>query len=172
MKKPMLKSNNYDEINTPIEALYPLLPYINKKWRIWECAFGNGVMYNNLTKLGFKVVSSNGDFFKENLDCDIIISKPPYSIKRKFIKRAFELKKPFAFLVPLTTLEGGVSMNLFKDKNIQLIIPNKRIDFIKKGSSSWFLVIWLTYKLKLPKQINYVDMKIKEKTFRRRKQRY
>ena len=131
MKKPMLKSNKYDEIDTPLEALNPILLHIKKDWKVWECAFGRGIMYNNLKRIGFNVVSSDVSFFEEDIDCDIIITNPPYSIKRKFIQRAFELKKRFAFLVPLTTLEGKEAMKLFNDGKLQLIIPNKRIDFIK-----------------------------------------
>jgi len=152
-----------DEIYTPVEALYPILNYIDKNKIIWECCYGNGDLAKHLKYLGYKVIGKKEDFFSTDYDCDLILTNPPYSNKRKFIERAFELDKPFAFLVPLTTLEGRFAMKLFSDKNIQLIIPNKRIDFIKKGSSSWFLVIWITYGLDLPKQINYYDMKAKLK---------
>lgn len=37
---------------------------------------------------------------------DLIITNPPYSFKDQFLKRAFELDKPFMMLLPITTLEG------------------------------------------------------------------
>ena len=160
MKNIGLKQSGInDEISTPEEAIYPLLKILKRNWIIWECCWGDGDLAKHLRKFGFKVVGDpDEDFFTSKRDCDIIITNPPYSNKRDFIQRAIELRKPFAFLVPITTLEGKKSMELFHDKDIQIIIPNKRINFIKEKSGSWFAVMWLTCGLNLRKSINYFDM--------------
>ena len=160
-KLKLMQNKQFDELYTPVESLDSLLPFIDfigVGSVVWECAFGTGVLAKHLEDKGFKVVGNN-DFFNSDYKCDMIISNPPYSIKRKFIEKAINLNKPFAFLVPITTLEGKKSSELFNNGDIQIIIPNKRIDFLKKGSSSWFAVMWITKGLNLPNQINYFDMK-------------
>ena len=54
-------------------------------------------------------------------------------------------------------------MRLLKDLDFQLIIPERRINYItpkmlagEKVGGSQFHSIWLTYGLNLPKQINYI----------------
>ena len=160
-----------DECYTPENAIYPLLPYIKDFKTIWDCAFGSGLLYNHFGKFGFNVLGMEGcDFLKKDSEkfidfvgFDIIITNPPYSLKDKFLERAFELDKPFAFLLPLTTLEGIKRGKMFKDKNIQIIIPNRRINFTnpcgrKNISSCWFATAWFCYKMNLPEQLNFVEL--------------
>lgn len=153
-----------DEFGTPLIAFDILNPYIPKDWIIWECAYGKGSLTKIMRSEGYKVVSS-GNFFKDNQKCDVIITNPPYSLKEEFLARAYSLSKPFAFLMPLTTLEGIKRGKLFSIYGIQLIIPNKRINFITpsgKGSGSWFATAWFCWRLNLPQQLNFID--IREKT--------
>jgi len=88
------------------------------------------------------------------------VTNPPYSIKTKFLKRAFELGKPFAFLLPLTALEGKERGKLYAEYGIQLIIPNKRINFMTGSGkkSVWFQTAWFTWGLNLPKDLNFVEL--------------
>jgi len=152
-----------DEFQTPPEAINPLLPYLKKDWTIWECAWGEGSLAKHLRGKGFKVTGiPNTDFLLcELTNADILITNPPYSLKDKFLKKAFELGKPFAFLMPLTALEGKKRGELYRKHGIQLIIPNKRINFITpsgKGSGAWFQTAWFCWKLNLPKDLNFVDL--------------
>ena len=137
-----------DEFYTPKYALNPLLPFLKKEWTIWECAWGKGALATHLKKEGFKVIGKKDvDFLKVAVmfNSDVIVTNPPYSKKYEFLQKAYELGKPFAFLMPLTTLEGIKRGVLFKKYGIQLIIPNRRINFITpsgKGSGSWFQTCW------------------------------
>jgi hypothetical protein len=158
MKPPQNKKYS-DDFQTPSYALKPLIPFLNKEWIIWECAEGKGNLTNELKRLGFKVIGtdilSGKDFLKwqpEKFDC--IVTNPPYSLRYEFIKRAYELNKPFAMLMTLTTLEGK-RQELFEKYGIELLLLNKRINFETpsgKGSGAWFPVAWFCWKL-LPKQI-------------------
>jgi len=160
-----------DEFQTPKEAILPLIPYLKKKWVIWECAWGKGSLAKHLKEEGFNVIGdSDVDFLEVGLDdsfqhlakYDCIVTNPPYSLKEEFLKKAFEFGKPFAFLMPLTALEGKKRGALYKKYGIQLIIPNKRINFITpsgKGSGAWFQVAWFCWKLNLPKDIMFVELK-------------
>ena len=155
-----------DEFQTPKEAIYPLLPYLKKNWIIWECAWGGGSLAKHLEEKGFKVVAKGDDFINDIYiggikDVDCIITNPPYSKKEGFLQRCYELEKPFALLMPLTALEGKKRGELYKKYGIQLIIPNKRINFITpsgKGSGAWFQVAWFCYKLNLPKDLMFVEL--------------
>lgn len=154
-----------DEFGTPKEAIYPLITYLKKDWRIWECAWGNGSLAKHLRSEGFEVCGSEAiDFLEipmplEDFDC--IITNPPYSMKEEFLEKCYEYGKPFALLMPLTALEGKRRGEIFRKYGISLIIPNKRINFITpsgKGSGSWFQVAWFCWKLDLPKELNFVEL--------------
>ena len=149
-----------DEIYTPEYALNPLLPFLNKDWVIWECAWGTGALASHLKDKGFKLVGEPNFLLDFNRDADVIITNPPYSKKDEFLKRAYELSKPFAFLMPLTALEGIKRGALYKKYGLQLIIPNRRINFVTPngGSSSWFATAWFTWGLNLPKDIMFVEL--------------
>jgi hypothetical protein len=88
---------------------------------------------------------------------EAIVTNPPYSIKNEFIARAYELGKPFAFLVPYAALETPFRQGLYKKHGVQCLFLDHRINFETpsgQGSGSWFPVMWLTWKL-LPKQLMF-----------------
>ena len=65
--------------------------------------------------------------------------------------------------MPLTALEGKKRGELYRKYGIQLIIPNKRINFETpsgKGSGAWFQVAWFCWKLNLPKDLMFVELKM------------
>jgi len=153
-----------DDFQTPPIALKPLIPYLKKEWVIWECAEGKGNLTKALRELGFKVVGTDiitgHDFLKDDPpEFDCIVTNPPYSLRYQFIKRAYELGKPWAMLMTLTTLEGK-RQELFKKYGIELLLLNKRINFETpsgKGSGAWFPVAWFCWKL-LPKDIVFGEI--------------
>lgn len=151
-KKPILMNQGHtDEIYTPEYALNPLLPFIKEEWLIWENAWGTGVLAQHLINKGFKVSNEEGD---------IIITNPPYSKKEEFLEKAYKSGKPFAYLLPLTALEGIKRGALYKKYGLQLIIPNRRINFImpNKQGGSWFQTAWFTWGLNLPKDLMFVEL--------------
>lgn len=157
-----------DEFGTPKIAINCLLPYLKEFKLVWECAWGKGSLAKHLEEEGFEVIGNKSeDFLKTKVDMenyDIIVTNPPYSIKDKFLEHCFKGGRPFALLMPLTALEGKKRGALYRKYGIQLIIPNKRINFITpsgKGSGAWFQVIWFCYKLNLPKDLNFVDLEKK-----------
>jgi len=156
-----------DEYKTPEIAIEILLPYLKKEWIIWECAWGKGSLAKHLENKGFEVIGDNRDFIKDKpmLTHQVIVTNPPYSLKEKFLQRCYELEKPFALLMPLTALEGKKRGKLYRKYGIQLIIPNKRINFITpsgEDSGAWFQTAWFCYKLNLPKDLMFVELSNKE----------
>jgi hypothetical protein len=166
MKKLKIQMNGRsDEFGTPREAIEPILPYLKKGWKIWECAWGKGSLAKHLREKGFEVCGSEAiDFLKipmplEDFNC--IITNPPYSMKEEFLTKCYEYGKPFALLMPLTALEGKKRGALYKKYGIQLIIPNKRFNFETssgKGSGSWFATAWFCFGLNLPNDLNFIEV--------------
>jgi len=161
------KLHNFNDMYTPPKAMEYIIPFLDKDLTYWEACYGKGHMADELRKRGFNVRGhKNIDCLEEQLegDWDFWITNPPFNGNKKFLKRAIELKKPFALLLRLEHLGGVEAMRLLKDLDFQIIIPEKRVNYItpkmlageKVGGSS-FHSIWLTYKLKLPKQINYIN---------------
>jgi len=162
MTQPPMANGRTDEIFTPAIGLVSLLPNIRHEWIILEPAYGQGHLAKLLTDAGLAVVGYAGfDFLvDEPPKFDCVITNPPYSKKVQFLSRCYELGKPFALLMPLTALEGKARGELYKKYGIELIIPNKRINFIMPngGSSSWFQAVWFTHGLGLPAQLNFFDV--------------
>jgi len=152
---------------TPEIAMDYIIPYLPKSLIYWEACYGEGHMARTLIKNGFNVVGHKEmDCLKEEpKKWDIWITNPPFKTNKVFIKRAIELNKPFAFLIRLEHLGGVEAMKLLKDLNFKIIIPKNRINYItpkmlkgEKVGGSPFHSMWLTYKINLPKQINYIDL--------------
>lgn len=163
MKKAMInyiKSPKNDELYTPREAVYPILKYLDKSKIYWECTdFGNSNIRKVLVENGFNVIATRKeefDFLKDDplFKFDVIITNPPYSIKDKFLKRCYELDKPFALLLPLTALEGKERGKLYRKNGIELIVLDKRINFMKEKKNVWFNTSWFCCGI-CDKQLNF-----------------
>jgi len=146
-----IKKPKFDDLYTPSYAITPLLKYIPKGITIWECTdFGKSEITRLLKEHGCKVISTDKkENFLEYLPSqhfDMIITNPPYSLKDLFLKRCYELNKPFALLLPLTTLEGVERGKMFRKNTIQVLVLDKRIDFTGK-KSCWFNASWFCYNL-------------------------
>lgn len=167
LKKDFIKRGAFDELYTPAEAVEMIIKHIPKNVKtIWECtAIKESKIVFVLRKAGYNVITShieNGkDFFDyEPEQYDMIITNPPYSKKDNFLKRAFNLKKPFMFLLPLTALEGIKRGKMFSKNGIQMIIPNKRFNFKpEKNSGAWFQTSWFCFKCGLSSDLNFVSLK-------------
>lgn len=86
------------------------------------------------TERGHKVLRSHivegQDFFtyKPEEEWDILISNPSFSKKDKVLKRAFDLQKPFALLLPANSIQGKTRFNIFNNQ-IQMLVFDLRIDY-------------------------------------------
>ena len=158
------KHKTTDDYQTPPEALWPLLPYLNPDLTIWECACGKGNLVKELRQEGFAVIGTDKekDFLiwqPERFDC--IVTNPPYSLKTEFLRRAYELGKPFAFLLPITGLEYRSRQSMFQRHGIELLLLNKRLRFERpdgKKSRPWFSSAWFCWRLGLPKQLTFATL--------------
>ena len=153
-----------DDFQTPAHALDPLLPYLDKEWWIWECATGKRNLQYALTRAGYKCfgtdILTGHDFLEKNIECDCIITNPPYSLKNAFLNRCYRLQKPFALLLPLTTFETKKRQALFREYGVEVIFLPKRINFETpsgQGSGSWFATAWFTWGLGIGQQLTFSE---------------
>ena len=151
-----------DQYNTPKEIWEMITHLIPKDKVIWEAFMKDNwssMSAINLRELGHNVVGNPTlDFFGEPPKYDVIVSNPPYSIKKKIFQRLAVLDKPFILVVPISTITKQFVKVLERDK-LQMIIPSKRLQFEKAGvelSRCWFDCCFLCYKMNLERDITFI----------------
>jgi len=125
--KTFTKHDNY---MTPKHAWEAVQQFIPKDKVIWEAFAGNGDSSKYLGELGFNVVCKEEDFFDSDYG-DIIITNPPFSLKKEVLIKLKELGKPFMIICPSAMIMTQYTRKLFSKEKLQIIIPRKRIHFIK-----------------------------------------
>ena len=152
-------SRGSNDLDTPEEAVRYLLPYLPPPLlSIWEPCPGNHAMTRALEKVsGLDVVETTFDFLSSFIlenGYDVIVTNPPFSKKAQFIERCVQIGKPWALLLPVTTL--GVRRCQINLKDTEILFPPKRIDFTGK-KAPWFAVMWVTQGLQIGRQMTFVD---------------
>jgi len=130
-----------DEYYTPKILVDAILPYVPEDKIIW-CPFDNehsefviGLKENG-NKVEYGHISEGKDFFEyEPLEYDMVISNPPFSLKLDILQRLYDLQKPFAMLFNLSILNYQEVGKFFLDKDLQLLIVDKKVSFTGKMPS-------------------------------------
>ncbi len=153
-----------DEYYTPSILVKPILAYLKPKSLIW-CPFDteNSEFVLMLKEAGHEVVYSHliygQDFFEylpENFEkVDYIISNPPFSLKLKVFERLYKLGKPFALVCPLTMLNYQEVGTFFLDKDLQLLIVDKKVSF--DGNTASFNNSYFCHNV-LPKDLMFAHL--------------
>jgi len=172
-KKLMYSSGNNDECYTPAYGVAPILKYIPKDAIVW-CPFDTEEsefvkQISNQNSVIYSHLSLGQDFFNYEPDkWDVIISNPPFTNKRKYFERALSFNKPFALIMTNTWLNDSAPKQLFKVKELQLLMFDKRMKFNNPDgrvnnkitfSSSYYCWDFL------PKQIIMEDLIVTGATF-------
>ena len=123
----------HDDYMTPKSAWEVIQHIIPKDKVIWEAFYGDGESGKYLTELGFNVIHEPVDFFENDLG-DVIVSNAPFSKSAEILTRLKQVNKPFIILLPSSKINTQYFRKLFEncEEPIQIIIPKKRIHFIKK----------------------------------------
>ena len=161
------ESKKYDRCQTPPYATDPLLPYL-PDGVLWEPASGEGYLVEAFYDAGYQesqVITSDlltgQNFFDYEPDSwDFLVTNPPYSIKFKWLKRCYQLGKPFALLLQVEVLGTQAAQRLFEEHGIEVVLLDKRADF-KMPNAGWtgggaqFSTAWFTWGLNIGKGISY-----------------
>jgi len=128
-----------DECYTPAYAVTPILKYIPEGKIVW-CPFDqedsefvkqirNPVVYSH--------IDNGQDFFEyEPKEWDVIISNPPFTSKKEYFERALSFNKPFALIMSNTWLNDSAPKQLFKYRDLQLLLFQERMQFMNPEGES------------------------------------
>ena len=156
----------HDDYMTPKYAWENIQQFIPRDKVIWEAFYGDGKSGEYLKELGFDTIHEERDFFTEPPDeWEAICSNPPFSKAKEVMKKMLEYDKPFILIMPSSKINTSYFRE-WKDKGIQIIIPRKRIHFVKlvdgKVPDKWknacnFDCFYYCYKIGLPRDIVWLE---------------
>lgn len=153
--------NVKDEYYTPRILVEPIVPYIKPHSTVW-CPFDTeeSEFVTCFLENGIDVVHSHiwegKDFFEyEPKHYDYIISNPPFSRKLEVFERLYELDKPFAMICGLTILNYQEVGEFFLDKDLQLLIVDKKVSF--DGNTASFNNSYFCHDM-LPKDLIFTHL--------------
>lgn len=165
----------FDACQTPAYALDPLIPYLDGHLTFWEPAAGEGLLVealydsdiNDGTVVG--VITSDiltgQNFFdyQPEHEWDCIVTNPPFSLKFPWLKRCYELGKPFALLLPVETLGTKTAQDMFREYGVEVILMDKRVNFKMpnkgwEGGGAQFPVAWFTWGLNIGSPLTFARL--------------
>lgn len=110
--------------------------YINANTVIWEPASGNGAMSDVLSLYCHKCIGTDiihgQDFFKTHIECDAIITNPPFNESADFIKKAIKEAPFVAMLLKSQYWHAKNRADLFYENPPAYVLPlTWRPDFLE-----------------------------------------
>lgn len=141
---------------TPPEATQALLDFLKlpKGTVIWEPACGEQHMAEVMRLNGYEVLTTDiqtgTDYLTaERMECDWIITNPPFSLADQFIRRSIEHGKPFALLLKSQYWHAKKRLALFRSYPPAFVCPlTWRPDFTfkQRGKGSPLMdVMWVVW---------------------------
>ena len=177
--KLMFSGGNNDECYTPDYGVKPILKYIPKDAIVWcpfdteESEFVKQISQQN--EVIYSHLDTGQDFFTYEPDVwSCLVSNPPFTNKRKFFERALSFNKPFAMIMTNTWLNDSAPKQLFKDKDLQLLMFDKRMKFISPDgrdndkitfSSSYYCWNFLPKQI-IMEELNVTKRKVSQATLK------
>lgn len=167
-KEVLYSNGNNDECITLDYGVKPILKYIPEGWVVW-CPFDKFdsefvKQISKTNKVIYSHIDNGQDFYNyepdEHWDC--IISNPHFSNKRETFIRALSFNKSFALIMSNTWLNDSAPKQLFKEKDLQLLMFDKRMKFLNNGiiqNKITFSSSYYCYNF-LPKQIIMEELKV------------
>lgn len=151
------KRSNSDFYPAPPEVTQALIDFldIDQTAVIWEPACGEGHMVEVFKKNGYTVIGTDiltgTDYLTvEPMECDWIITNPPFSLSQNFIERSTDLHKPFAFLLKSQYWHAAKRYDLFNDHRPKYVLPlTWRPDFLfkQRGKGAPLMdVMWVVWE--------------------------
>ena len=158
----------HDDYMTPKSAWEAIEHIIPKDKVIWEAFYGDGESGKHLAEMGFETIHEPIDFFDNDTlpPYECLVSNPPFSQTKQIMKRLAELDMPFIIIMPASKICTSYFRENFKKKKLQIIIPRKRIHFLKfingekvKGwkNATCFDCYYYCYKINLPNDITWLE---------------
>lgn len=164
MTKTHIQKNRSDHYSTPVEAYQMIQNYIPQNIRIYDPFYCDGSCAEHL-RTAFptcEIIHQDKDAFSWMPEFDMIITNPPYSLKKKCLEWMMSLDKPFCCFLPGTYLMTKEFSRLPGFENFQFVFTNQPINCVPRKdvdvstqSNTYYTIIWYCYKMNLPKQIQW-----------------
>ena len=150
-----------DDYETTEEIWKMIYPYMKNYVSLYEPFYCSGKSGEILKSFGLNVIHEDEDFFENYMkhDYDLIVSNPPFSIKKQVFDTLHKINKPFIMISPVSIITKLFFREKYEDEDITILIPLRRLQFSKKDkqlSRCWFDCIFVCYKLGLDKQIIFL----------------
>lgn len=144
-----LLADNYE---TPQNALEMILRNVPREKIIWDPFYCDGRIKEFFSHLGYTCIHERRDFFEyEPFLYELIVTNPPYSIKEQVLKRLLALGRPFAVLMPLSTIATSYFYELMRAQDYQMVVSRQRFNFLRhndepktKNKVCTFPTVWIT----------------------------
>ena len=158
-----------DEYETPRDAWMSIKPFLSPDKKAYDPFYCSGLSQEIFEELGINHIKADKkDFFNTNIKehiekADYVLSNPPFSLKKEVLNRLVnELDVPFILIMPTSTINYMYFSKIFKDKTdkLQIVIPKKRIQFLKNGrelKGCSFDCLYFCYKMNLPRDIIFLE---------------
>ena len=139
MASVLYSKGKNDECYTPDYGVTPILKYIPEDAVVWcpfdtkQSEFVKQISVTN--KVIRSHINDDQDFLRYDPGgWDVIVSNPPFTNKRAYFERALSFNKPFALIMANTWLNDAAPKQLFKDKDLQLLMFDKRMEFVQPNA--------------------------------------
>ena len=146
-----------EESDKLVKYIKNIIPLNSKIWCPFDTLESNIVI--SLQEVGYKNIitthiDNNQDFFETEIECDYIISNPPFQNRTKIFDRLYSFNKPFVMLQPIQAFNNNSFIRWLTKYNqdIGFLCPVNRMGFIVNGISkkntTAFYSFWFCYKIK------------------------
>ena len=143
-----------DNFNTPAAGWELAAKYLVKNDEtVWQPFYNDGAITSKFKNS----IHVKKDFFAyEPKKYDFTIDNPPYSTKQEVIERLFKLGKPFALLIPSSTMYRVWFYKLKpSSRDLTVIIPKTNYVFKGKEKSIRVETAWFCFGFNLGREIIY-----------------
>ena len=94
----------------------------------------------------------------------LVVTNLPFGIKKEIFQHLKNIDQPFIILAPSTCLHTKYFNEIFKNENIQLIIPSTKRNFdkyvdgvkIEQKDNCSFYTLYICFKANLDHDINFI----------------
>jgi hypothetical protein len=156
----LMKRGGSDDFDTTLKGFVDVARFVPQNIRICDPFFNEGKAEKYM-KTAFPtctVVHTEADAFESQIDADLILTNPPYSIKFKVLEWLVGTGIPFCALLPIGILATKAFRKVPCYRDFQYIVPNGRVAFEREGYklSAWFVTVWVCHGMDLPNQLNFL----------------
>ena len=142
------KSN--DEVMTPPYLVKNIIKHFKPRDKILEPCKGSGNFLKYLPNADWCEIKEGRDFFDYNKKVEWVITNPPWSKIRSFLKHSMEISSNIVFLMSINHLWTKARLRDMKEMKFGIkeiyMIPDKTVDFPQTGFKTGAIHIKKNYR--------------------------